>query len=54
MSINDKRLGLRRYAPQANRNTNINSSIIIKFRIIQYYKAIKTLFRWQREDQELV
>lgn len=26
MSINDKRLGLCRYAPQANRNTNINSS----------------------------
>jgi hypothetical protein len=26
MAINDKRLDLRRYAPQANRNTNINSS----------------------------
>lgn len=26
MSINDKRLGLRRYAPQANRKTNISSS----------------------------
>lgn len=26
MSINDKRLGLCRYAPQANRNTNINNS----------------------------